>query len=93
VLYALERAGRSVARLALDDLRFPSPWNTYVVEGLPAGPIGNPGRASLDAAVDPLATEELYFVAAPGGGHRFSRDMTAHEQAVAAWRRYARSSR
>lgn len=93
VIYALARAGRETDRLTYDDLRFDSPWNTYVISGLPAGPIANPGRASLIAAVEPSESEELYFVAAPGGGHRFSRDLGAHLRAVAAWRRYVGSSR
>jgi UPF0755 protein len=93
VIYALERAGRPVGRLSRAHLQFVSPWNTYVVSGLPAGPIANPGRASLLAAVEPLEGDELFFVAAPGGGHRFSDDLPSHRQAVAQWRHYVRSSR
>lgn len=93
VIYALHRAGREVGRLTLDDLRFASPWNTYVVSGLPAGPIASPGLESLRAAVAPAEVEDLYFVAAPDGGHRFSRDLDSHHRAVAEWRRYLRSSR
>jgi UPF0755 protein len=93
VLYALRRAGRPVEQLTYADLEFASPWNTYVVSGLPAGPISNPGRASLLAALHPSAGDDLYFVAAPGGGHRFSADLSSHRKAVAAWRRYVRSSR
>lgn len=91
--YALARAGREVERLTFEHLRFESPFNTYVIQGLPAGPIANPGRVSLLAAVAPLESDELYFVAAPTGGHRFSRDLAAHHRAVAEWRRYVRSSR
>lgn len=93
VRYALERAGHPAARLTLHDLQFESPWNTYRVSGLPVGPIGNPGRASLEAAVGPVSGDELFFVAAPGGGHRFSRDLPAHLRAVDAWRAYLASSR
>jgi UPF0755 protein len=93
VMYALHRAGRPVERLSRKDLRFESPWNTYVVRGLPQGPIGNPGWDSLVAAVQPLQTPELYFVASPDGGHAFSRSMAEHLEAVAEWRRYVRSSR
>jgi UPF0755 protein len=93
VFYSLHRAGREVEQLTYEDLRFESPWNTYVIQGLPAGPIANPGGESLTASLEPLATDELYFVAAPEGGHRFSRDMASHLRAVAEWRRYARSSR
>jgi UPF0755 protein len=93
VIYALRRAGRPVETLSYADLRFESPWNTYVVPGLPQGPIGNPGRESLLASLRPSAGNELYFVAAPGGGHRFSTDLAGHLRAVAAWRRHVRSSR
>lgn len=93
VLYALERAGRVVTRLSTNHLRFESPWNTYLHAGLPPGPIANPGRESLIAAVDPGPGEELFFVAAPGGGHRFSRDLSSHNRAVAELRRHLRSSR
>jgi len=93
VIYSLHRAGKEVERLTYDDLRLESPWNTYVIPGLPAGPIANPGGESLSASLNPLATDELFFVAAPGGGHRFSPDLGSHLKAVAEWRRYARSSR
>jgi len=93
VLYALQQAGREVTRLTYRDLEIDSPWNTYRVYGLPPGPIANPGMASLTAAVEPPPGDELYFVASPGGGHRFSSTLEAHLQAVAAWRSYSRSSR
>jgi len=92
VIYALARAGRSVEALSRDDLAFDSPWNTYVIRGLPAGPIANPGHASLMAAVTPADGDEVYFVAAPGGGHRFSKTLEEHLRAVREWRRYRRSS-
>jgi UPF0755 protein len=90
VLYALHRAGRPVARLARGHLAFESPWNTYQIA---VGPIANPGQASLDAAVDPEPGADLYFVAAPGGGHRFSATLDGHLAAVAEWRAYSSSSR
>jgi UPF0755 protein len=93
VIYAIRRAGREVGRLTYDDLEFDSPWNTYVVAGLPPGPISNAGAASLEAAVNPADGDELYFVAAPGGGHRFSKDLASHVKAVNEWRAYLRSSR
>ena len=93
VIYALERAGRSVERLTYADLKFESPWNTYVIRGLPEGPIANPGRESLLASLSPSAGIELYFVASPDGGHRFSENLTGHRRAVAEWRRHVRSSR
>jgi UPF0755 protein len=91
VLYAMRRQGENVSRLYYRHLRFDSPWNTYVHAGLPPGPICSPGRASLEAAVRPESGDALYFVAAPGGGHRFSRDLATHSRAVAQWRDYVRS--
>ncbi len=94
VLYALKRAGQPVARLYSKHLKFDSPYNTYRYRGLPPGPIANPGKASLDAAVDPIESRELYFVALPGrGGHAFSETLEQHNRAVARWRAYERSSR
>jgi UPF0755 protein len=92
VLYGLRREGTNVTRLYYKHLKHDSPWNTYVHAGIPpGGPICNPGRASLEAAVRPHPGEELYFVASPGGGHRFSRDLRTHVRAVAQWRDYVRS--
>jgi len=93
VLYALRRQGTVTRRLTYDDLEVDSPWNTYRVAGLPPGPIASPGEGSLMAAVSPAEGEELYFVAAPGGGHRFSKSLDAHLRAVREWRAYLRSSR
>ena len=93
VIHALYRAGRNVERLTYADLEFDSPWNTYVAFGLPPGPIANPGRASLEAAVNPADGRELYFVASPDGGHDFSTTLDAHLKAVARWKAYLRSSR
>lgn len=93
VRFALARAGRPTERLSRKDLTFESPWNTYIVRGLPPGPIANPGKASLSAAVSPAEGNLLYFVAAPGGGHQFSTDLESHEKAVKVWRNYSRSSR
>jgi UPF0755 protein len=93
VIYALQRMGRTVNRLSYEDLKLDSPWNTYVVQGLPPGPIANPGRESLRASVAPTEGDELYFVASPDGGHRFSNNLPDHLKAVAEWRRYVRSSK
>src|ERR1700757_4023776 len=61
--------GRPIKR---SEIQQPSPYNTYVVEGLPPGPIANPGRASLEAAANPARTRDLFFVADGTGGHAFS---------------------
>ena len=94
VLYALKRDGRPVAKLYSKHLRFDSEYNTYRYPGLPPGPIANPGKGSLEAAVDPIESRELYFVALPGRtGHAFSETLEQHNRAVTRWRAYLRSSR
>lgn len=77
------------AVLTAADTRIESPYNTYLHPGLPPGPINNPGRSSLQAALQPAETDYLYFVAKGDGRHHFSATFAAH---LAAQRRY-RSSR
>ncbi len=69
------------------DLADPSPYNTYVHRGLPPGPIANPGRAALEAAIDPAATSALYFVSRNDGWHEFSDTLDAHNRAVRQYQR------
>jgi UPF0755 protein len=61
----------------------PTPYNTYMIDGLPPGPIGNPGRASIEAAANPARTKEMYFVADGTGGHVFSESYEQHLKNVA----------
>jgi len=89
VVYASLLEGRWKGVIHRSELESKNRYNTYQNAGLPPGPIANPGRDSLRAALHPLETDELYFVAAPGGGgaHTFSKDIDAHEKAVASYRR------
>ncbi len=87
VVYALERAGSYSGTLSGADLRFDSPYNTYRNAGLPPGPIGNPGEASLRAALEPAATDYLYFVANTQGGHFFGKTLAEHNRNVTRYRR------
>jgi UPF0755 protein len=79
VLYGRIEARGPITRADLDDR---SPYNTYVHRGLPPGPIANPGRAALEAALDPAATRALYFVSRNDGSHEFSDTLEAHNRAV-----------
>lgn len=72
--------GRPISKSEIDQ---PTPYNTYQIDGLPPGPICNPGRASLEAAANPARTRELYFVADGTGGHVFAETYEQHEKNVA----------
>ena len=87
VAYALKRDGRWTGTLYRSDYGYDSPYNTYMITGLPPGPISNPGLAALEAAVSPARTEYLYFVADRAGGHTFSRTFEEHLDAIASSRR------
>jgi UPF0755 protein len=92
VAYALALAGRYTGKLAGNDLRLPSPYNTYRNKGLPPGPIANPGEAALRAALDPPSTDDFYFVANMQGGHFFSKTLKEHNHNVARYRRLLREA-
>jgi UPF0755 protein len=72
--------GRPIKR---SEITQPSPYNTYVIDGLPPGPIANPGRASLEATANPARTRDLFFVADGTGGHTFTETYDQHQKGVA----------
>ena len=87
VQYALDISGKPEKNVRAKDLRFDSPYNTYLHRGLPPGPIANPGEASLRAALAPAQTDFMYFVANDHGGHFFSKTLAEHNRNVARYRR------
>ncbi|MEM7521738.1 MAG: endolytic transglycosylase MltG [Pseudomonadota bacterium] len=87
VIYGITQGQGVLGRgLRRSELRAATPWNTYVIEGLPPTPIANPGRASLRAAAQPDETDYIFFVADGTGGHAFSRTLAEHNENVARWR-------
>jgi len=86
VIYALKLENKYAGRLLLRDLKFPSPYNTYMHPGLPPGPISNPGKPAIDAALNPAAEKYLYFVLQGDGSHRFTRTLGEHLDAVRNYR-------
>jgi UPF0755 protein len=75
--------GRSLMRTDIDKL---TPYNTYQIDGLPPTPIGNPGRAAMEAVANPARSREVYFVADGTGGHVFAETLDQHNRNVARWR-------
>jgi UPF0755 protein len=91
VIYGLtDGKGPLGRRLLRKDLRHDDPYNTYLHAGLPPGPIANPGRASILAAVRPMKHNEIYFVADGTGGHVFAKTYAEHKRNVAHWRKVRR---
>jgi UPF0755 protein len=84
IIYGLTGGKGSLGRpIMKSEIEQPTPYNTYVINGLPPGPIANPGRASLEAAANPARTKDLYFVADGTGGHVFSESYEQHQKNVA----------
>ncbi|HZI55152.1 MAG TPA: endolytic transglycosylase MltG, partial [Verrucomicrobiae bacterium] len=87
VIYAALLNGRYSGVIHQSDLHFDSPYNTYRSAGMPPGPISNPGKASLQAALHPAQTDYLYFVSDNQGHHRFARTDAEHIANVQAYRK------
>src|ERR1700726_2663798 len=84
IIYGIVGGKGTLGRpIKCSEIQQPSPYNTYVIEGLPPGPIANPGRASLEAAANPARTRDLFFVADGTGGHAFSDTYDQHQKNVA----------
>ncbi|MCU0801111.1 MAG: endolytic transglycosylase MltG [Rhodobacteraceae bacterium] len=87
VIYGVTRGEGVLGRgLRQSELRRETPWNTYVIDGLPPTPIANPGRAAIAAALNPDTTPYLFFVADGTGGHAFAETLAEHNENVARWR-------
>jgi UPF0755 protein len=82
--------GRGITRSELEKL---TPYNTYLIDGLPPGPIANPGRAALEAVANPSRTQDLYFVADGTGGHVFSETLDQHSRNVQRWRQIEKEAK
>jgi UPF0755 protein len=82
--------GRPIMRSEIEQQ---TPYNTYVIEGLPPGPIANPGRASLEATANPARTKELFFVADGTGGHAFAENLPQHQLNVTKLRQFEQQAR
>ena len=84
IIYGLVGGKGTLGRpIMKNEIEQPTPYNTYIIDGLPPGPIANPGRASLEAVANPARTRELYFVADGTGGHAFAETYEQHQKNVA----------
>ena len=88
VVYGLSKGDGPLGRpLTRADLKKKTPYNTYTINGLPPGPICNPGLAAIRAVLNPQHTDELYFVADGKGGHVFTKNLKEHNRNAAKWRK------
>ena len=87
VIYGITKGESVLGRgLRQSELRRETPWNTYLIDGLPPTPIANPGRLAIEAAMKPDTTDYIFFVADGTGGHAFAITLEEHNQNVARWR-------
>jgi UPF0755 protein len=93
IIYGLNGGKGPLGRpIMANEIRQPTPYNTYVISGLPPGPIANPGRAALEATANPSRTRDIFFVADGTGGHAFAETLEQHNRNVARWRQIEGSS-
>jgi UPF0755 protein len=88
IIYPITKGKPLGRKILLSEVRAVNAYNTYAMTGLPAGPICNPGRASIDAVLDPAQSKALYFVADGSGGHVFADTLEQHNANVVKWRAY-----
>ena len=91
VIYPVTKGKPLGRRILQSELRAVNGYNTYAMAGLPIGPIANPGRASLQAVLNPAQTQALYFVADGSGGHVFANTLAEHSANVEKWRALRRA--
>ena len=85
VIYPITKGKPLGRRIRKSELQAKNGYNTYASAGLPVGPIANPGKASIDAVLDPAETKALYFVADGTGGHVFAETLAEHNANVKKW--------
>ena len=88
VIYGMESFNGNLTR---KDLKTKTPYNTYVIRGLPPGPIANPGLDAIKAVLNPAQTEYLYFVSKNDGSHHFSKTLSEHNRAVRIYQKRKKS--
>jgi UPF0755 protein len=94
IIYGLVGGKGSLGRpIMRSEIEQATPYNTYVIDGLPPGPIANPGRASLEATANPARTKEIYFVADGTGGHAFAENLEQHQKNVGRLRQMEQQQR
>ncbi len=88
VIYPVTKGRPLGRRILKSELQANNGYNTYIISGLPAGPIANPGKRAIEAVLNPAKTSNIFFVADGSGGHVFAKTNAEHERNVARWRKY-----